>query len=166
MPWGVIRNRPLRPLSENTGSDGSPSTKDRSVSAILMTEEPLGRNDCWKEMKLESVTSAVPSVSKSRPRVTLPEAATVRARMVKVMNSLPPMPTRKPVLMNEEPAARKSITGAGGPVGVAPPVVGALPPLMVTERLLALSDTPGTPTSPIPPVPPLTSSLNAVACRA
>jgi len=166
MPCGVIRNRPLRPLSEKTGSAGSPSTKDRSVSAILMTGEPLGRNDCWKEMKLERVMSAVPSVSRSRPRLTSPEAAMVRARMSRAIVLPPPMPTMNPLTPNVDPAALKSITGAGGPVGVAPPVVGVLAPLMLTARLLALSDTPGTPTSRMPPVPPPTWEFRAVACSA
>jgi hypothetical protein len=46
MPCCVITRSPLKPESSKSGSAGSPSLNDRSVSAILVIGEPLGRSDC------------------------------------------------------------------------------------------------------------------------
>ena len=129
-----------------------------------MTEEPFGRNDCSKEMKLARVTSATPSVLKSRPRVTLPEAAILRAFIARTSVAPPPVPTVYPLLPKLDPVALKLMTGAGGPVGLAPPTAGALAPLISTSKSVALRITPGTPTSATPLLTP--AALLEMALRA
>ncbi len=118
--------------------------------AILMTEEPFGRNDCSKEMKLERVISATPSVLKSRPIETSPEAAMMREDMLRTTGLPPPVPTENPPLPKLDLLSAKLMTGTGGPVGVEPPVPVTLAPLTATVRLPAFSSTPGTPTRLMP----------------
>ena len=74
----------------------------------------------------------------------------MRVVMSRTIELPPPVPTVNPLLPKLDPVALKLMTGGGGPVGVAPPVVGALAPLTATCSSPAPRMTPGTPTSVMP----------------
>src|SRR2546426_743889 len=104
MPWLVMTKKPSRPLSENTGAAGSPSTKDRCCNATLMTSEPFGRVSFSNETSAEREISVMPSVLKSSPRVRAwPDAA-----MMRLESLIETLPTSRPVVPK---LAVKSTTG-------------------------------------------------------